>query len=106
MCFSIQVHLKAHKRRNRTSKHQNVFWKTETVPIQELSVSIQNEILELQAAQKEAQTPKWVSYVCFFFIIIAEYMSIILKSYEAEQFKKNNNYILYLFILLMTAYCV
>ncbi|XP_046974258.1 zinc finger protein 484-like isoform X1 [Vanessa cardui] len=55
-----KVHLKAHKRRNRTSKHQNVFWKTETVPIQELSVSIQNEILELQAAHNDAiQTPKW-----------------------------------------------
>ncbi|CAH2061940.1 unnamed protein product, partial [Iphiclides podalirius] len=49
-----KVHLKTHKRRNRTSKHQNVFWRTEPVPIQELSVSIQNEILELQAAQKEA----------------------------------------------------
>ncbi|CAG5059885.1 unnamed protein product [Parnassius apollo] len=48
-----KVHLKAHKRRNRTSKHQNVFWRTETVPIQELSVSIQNEILELQAAQQD-----------------------------------------------------
>ncbi|CAH2098849.1 unnamed protein product [Euphydryas editha] len=56
-----KVHLKAHKRKNRTSKYQNVFWKTETVPIQELSVSIQNEILELQAAQSETtQATKWV----------------------------------------------
>ncbi|XP_068624471.1 zinc finger protein 547-like [Battus philenor] len=48
-----KVHLKEHKRRNRTSKYQNVFWRTEPVPIQELSVSIQNQILKLQAAQKE-----------------------------------------------------
>ncbi|CAB3247168.1 unnamed protein product [Arctia plantaginis] len=48
-----KVHLKAHKRRNRVSKHQNVFWPTETVPIQDLSVDIQNEILELQAMKKE-----------------------------------------------------
>ncbi|XP_023954547.1 zinc finger protein 121 [Bicyclus anynana] len=54
-----KVHLKAHKRPTRTSKHQNVFWKTETVPIQELSVSIQNDILELQAAQTEAKQTKW-----------------------------------------------
>nr|XP_034837559.1 zinc finger protein 287-like isoform X2 [Maniola hyperantus] len=57
-----KVHLKAHKRPNRVSKHLNVFWKTEPVPIQELSVSIQNEILELQAAQTEArQIPTWKS---------------------------------------------
>lgn len=55
-----KVHLKAHKRKNRSTKHQNVFWKTETVPIQELSVSIQNEILELQAAQNATtHTTKW-----------------------------------------------
>ncbi|KAM3968916.1 uncharacterized protein ACR2FA_002119 [Aphomia sociella] len=48
-----KVHLKAHKRRNRTSRHKEVFWHTEPVPIQELSVSIQNEILELQAAKDE-----------------------------------------------------
>ncbi|XP_045507792.1 zinc finger protein 672-like [Colias croceus] len=47
-----KVHLNAHKRRNRTSKHQNVYWKTETVPIQELSVAIQDEILELQAKKR------------------------------------------------------
>ncbi|XP_026743429.1 zinc finger protein 684-like [Trichoplusia ni] len=48
-----KVHLKAHKRRNRISKHQNVYWRTEAVPIQELSVDIQNDILELQAANNE-----------------------------------------------------
>ncbi|KAJ8707975.1 hypothetical protein PYW08_010341 [Mythimna loreyi] len=48
-----KVHLKQHKRRNRMTKHQNVFWRTEPVPIQELSVEIQNDILELQAANKE-----------------------------------------------------
>lgn len=48
-----KVHLKAHKkRRNRTSKYQDVPWRTETVPIQELSVSIQDEILELQNAKR------------------------------------------------------
>ncbi|XP_075987976.1 zinc finger protein 711-like [Anticarsia gemmatalis] len=51
-----KVHLKKHKRRNRMSKHQNVFWRTEAVPIQELSVDIQNEILELQA-HEESQSP-------------------------------------------------
>ncbi|XP_030032086.2 zinc finger protein 2 homolog [Manduca sexta] len=54
-----KVHLKAHKRRNRTSKYQNVYWRTEPVPIQELSVSIQNEILEMQAA-KENEPEDWV----------------------------------------------
>ncbi|CAH2242559.1 jg8131 [Pararge aegeria aegeria] len=53
--YSCDVHLKVHKRPTRASRHQNVVWKTETVPIQELSVSIQNEILELQAAQNEAK---------------------------------------------------
>ncbi|XP_026324605.1 zinc finger protein 879-like [Hyposmocoma kahamanoa] len=50
-----KVHLKAHKRRNRASKHLNVYWRTEAVPIQELSVDIQNELLELQA--KDAKSP-------------------------------------------------
>ncbi|XP_047037938.1 zinc finger protein 674-like isoform X1 [Helicoverpa zea] len=50
-----KVHLKAHKRRNRISKHQNVHWRTETVPIQELSVDIQNDILELQAANQQQE---------------------------------------------------
>ncbi|KAJ0170466.1 hypothetical protein K1T71_013837 [Dendrolimus kikuchii] len=47
-----KVHLQAHKRRNKTTKHRNVFWRTEAVPIQELSVSIQNEILQMQAQKK------------------------------------------------------
>ncbi|KPJ17566.1 Myoneurin [Papilio machaon] len=51
-----KVHLKEHKRRNRSSKHQNVFWRTQPVPIQELSVSIQNEILELQAQQAKVKS--------------------------------------------------
>ncbi|XP_063630713.1 myoneurin-like [Cydia splendana] len=59
-----KVHLKAHKRRNRTSKYQEVYWRTEPVPIQELSVSIQNEILELKAAQEDSEDrgfgPDWV----------------------------------------------
>lgn len=50
--FNQQVHLKSHKRRNRSSKHQNVFWRTQTVPIQELSIDLQNDVMELQAAQE------------------------------------------------------
>ncbi|XP_053620543.1 zinc finger protein 2-like [Plodia interpunctella] len=45
-----KVHLKAHKRRNRSSRHQRAMWPTQPVPIQELSVDIQNQILELQAS--------------------------------------------------------
>ncbi|XP_013199211.1 zinc finger protein 236 [Amyelois transitella] len=47
-----KVHLKTHKRRHRTMRHQEVLWETETVPIQELSVDIQDDILELQAAKE------------------------------------------------------
>ncbi|XP_032524556.2 zinc finger protein 354C-like isoform X1 [Danaus plexippus] len=55
-----KVHLKTHKRRNRTSKYQKVFWKTERVPIQELSVSIQNELFELQSTQNQpVLAKKW-----------------------------------------------
>ncbi|RVE53821.1 hypothetical protein evm_001483 [Chilo suppressalis] len=46
-----KVHLKTHKRRNRAVRQQEVCWHTETVPIQELSVAIQGDILELQAAK-------------------------------------------------------
>ncbi|XP_059047946.1 histone-lysine N-methyltransferase PRDM9-like [Achroia grisella] len=56
-----KVHLKTHKRRNRTSRHKEVFWHTEPVPIQELSVSIQNEILELQAAKDDTVEIQYVS---------------------------------------------
>ncbi|CAG9132968.1 unnamed protein product [Plutella xylostella] len=52
-----KVHLNAHKRRNRsTTKYQDVYWKTEPVPIQELSISIQNDLLELQAGNKLTST--------------------------------------------------
>ncbi|XP_072933962.1 uncharacterized protein [Epargyreus clarus] len=47
-----KVHLQSHKRR-RASKHQYVFWKTEPVPFQELSVDVQNDILELKSSQRE-----------------------------------------------------
>ncbi|VVD01022.1 unnamed protein product [Leptidea sinapis] len=46
-----RVHLKNHRHRQRQSKHKNVYWKTETVPIQKLSVAIQEKTLELQAKQ-------------------------------------------------------
>ncbi|CAG9790046.1 unnamed protein product [Diatraea saccharalis] len=49
-----KVHLKSHKRRTRTVRQHQVFWQTETVPIQELSVAIQSDIIELQAANKTA----------------------------------------------------
>lgn len=49
-----KVHLTTHKRRNRVSKHQNVYWRTEPVPIQDLSVDIQNDILELQAQNSQS----------------------------------------------------
>lgn len=52
-----KVHLREHKRRNRVNKHRNVPWRTAPVPIQELSVDIQNDILELQAAH--ANTHDW-----------------------------------------------
>ncbi|XP_026764916.2 zinc finger protein 57-like isoform X2 [Galleria mellonella] len=55
-----KVHLKTHKRRNRTNRHKEVFWHTEPVPIQELSVSIQNEILELQAAKDDTVPIQYV----------------------------------------------
>ncbi|XP_049882220.1 zinc finger protein 62-like [Pectinophora gossypiella] len=58
-----KVHLKAHKRRNRTSKHQNVCWRTEAVPIQELSVSIQNEILEMQTGDKTQDQIDWTQKI-------------------------------------------
>ncbi|KOB74478.1 Zinc finger protein 2-like protein, partial [Operophtera brumata] len=44
-------HLRSMKRRNRVAKHTNVFWRTETVPIQELSVAIQDKVLEIQSTQ-------------------------------------------------------
>ncbi|GBP47630.1 Zinc finger protein [Eumeta japonica] len=43
-----KVHLNFHKRRNRVSKHHQVHWRTEPVPIQELSISVQNELLEMR----------------------------------------------------------
>ncbi|CAH0697745.1 unnamed protein product [Spodoptera exigua] len=49
-----KVHLREHKRRNRVNKHRDVPWRTAPVPIQELSVDIQNDILELQAAHAHA----------------------------------------------------
>ncbi|XP_041985625.1 zinc finger protein 525-like isoform X2 [Aricia agestis] len=45
-----RVHLRTNKRRNRHCKKRDVFWKTETVPLQELSVSVQNEVLKLKTA--------------------------------------------------------
>lgn len=47
-----RVHLQAHKRRNKASKYSNVHWRAEAVPIQELSVSIQNEIIQLKERDK------------------------------------------------------
>ncbi|CAK1549383.1 unnamed protein product [Leptosia nina] len=47
-----KVHLKAHKRRQRSPKIQNVYWRTKTVPIQELSVAIQDDVFNLDYKKK------------------------------------------------------
>ncbi|XP_045485377.1 zinc finger protein 865 [Pieris rapae] len=46
-----KVHLKANKRCQRPPKYKNVYWKTKTVPIQELSIAIQDKVFNLDAGR-------------------------------------------------------
>jgi hypothetical protein len=50
----VQVHLKRRKWHKRTVREQAVSWPTAPVPVGELSVELQADILELQVNQHSA----------------------------------------------------
>ncbi|KAI5633442.1 hypothetical protein NE865_13850 [Phthorimaea operculella] len=54
-----KVHLRTHKRRNRASKHRDarVHWRTQPVPIEELSVDIQHRTIQLQTKLHDLSSP-------------------------------------------------
>lgn len=54
-----KVHLQEHRRRNKAStrngRNRDVFWRTEVVPLQELSVDIQSSLLDLQTTRNDSK---------------------------------------------------